>query len=327
MSRVRRPSAALRPYHEERVDHFCHPSNLNASLLIQWTLGRPPSCEAGDVLTADNCFDLLVCGGRQDESSGREPTLQELVAGTSRVWAHVASRVRAQFLSAHPRPSTIRAQRGHAVKVAVHIRRGDTVLQTHRHMGDAMLLYFNRTMSMLRTRYAQAGRAVHFIIVTDEQKSHWVYNQTSRLPLDSDEAYAHFLHPASGGFGTSFGTFSQRTAVHRLFGPQPDTTIADGATLIEDFNTMLHADVLVMSLSSLSLSAAFLRPSGSVIAPACMHTISTFVPLGSWELFDCCPRSSPGSVAPMASTGSQGRRLSRGRGRVASAPPKPPSFC
>jgi len=377
MTLERRPSASLRPFGEEKAEHFCDPSNLNTSMLVQWraSVGRA-ACKANTVLTADNCFDLMVCSAqlRHTTMLRARATVPALIDSATQAWARIAADVQARYESAHGRPplavladaddasddassgasdaASAKQQRTrassaaqppavsvtrHVSIVAVHIRRGDTVLQQHRHMGDTMLRYFNRTMSVLRERYAHAdGRpGARFVIVTDEHKPHWVFNQTTQLPPSSDDAYSHFFHAASGGYGTSFGTWSQRTAVHRLFGSQPDVAIADGTTLTEDFETLVHADVFVMSLSSLSYTAALLRAgsaAGAVIAPGCMHAITTFVPLASWELAECCPAASAAAAAD-SSTGppppsGSGRRLShRHVGVTTGAPPPPPTFC
>ena len=71
------------------------------------------------------------------------------------LWARVAPEMQARFHAAHPAPP---ASTTGTTQVAVHVRRGDTVLQRHRHMGDAMLRYFNRTISMLRARYHGTAR-------------------------------------------------------------------------------------------------------------------------------------------------------------------------
>ena len=335
MSLVPRRSASLRPWHEERADHYCAMSNRNASLLVQWLHGQSRAlCNPETVFSADNCFELLACGGRRDA----EATLPELVSAASRAWARVGSEVQARFHAARPAPPSHQAPAavaGHGrrqVSIAVHIRRGDTVRQTHRHMGDAMLAYFNRTVSMLRTRYARVGHVAKVTIVTDEDQPHWVYNQSSGLPSTSDAAYGPYL--TGGGFRTSFGTWSQRTAVRRLFGGQPHTAIADGAqggaSLERDLGTLVDADVLVISLSSLSYTAALLRVGGTVVAPSCMHAFSIFVPLAHWELAECCPVSRGEALVETLADESfsrdQGRRLSRTRRGAGTLPPPQPSF-
>ena len=335
MSLVPRRSASLRPWHEERADHYCAMSNRNASLLVQWLHGQSRAlCNPETVFSADNCFELLACGGRRDA----EATLPELVSSASRAWARVGSEVQARYHAARPAPPSHQAPAavaGHGrrqVSIAVHIRRGDTVRQTHRHMGDAMLAYFNRTVSMLRTRYARVGHVAKVTIVTDEDQPHWVYNQSSGLPSTSDAAYGPYL--TGGGFRTSFGTWSQRTAVRRLFGGQPHTAIADGAqggaSLERDLGTLVDADVLVISLSSLSYTAALLRVGGTVVAPSCMHAFSIFVPLAHWELAECCPVSRGEALVETLADESfsrdQGRRLSRTRRGAGTLPPPQPSF-
>lgn len=355
----RRPSASARPVMvdrqtgarvaEERADHFCSAGNLNSSFLFQLltrTTEASRLCRPNTVYSGDNCFDILVCATGWPQGA----SVAAQMARASSVWALVSKELRARYLRVHMPPISLAHANRHGAwaagvavvrevesgsalhhsvtSIAVHIRRGDTVLQSHRHMGDAMLVYFNRTVDTLRKRYASLGHPARFTIVTDERKPHWICNQSdprwrSNVTRVADAACKQAISPITGGHGTSFGTSSQRSAVHRLFEPLEDVVIADSSSLTEDFNTMVHSQVLVISLSSLSYAAALLRAGdagGTIVAPTCMHQITNFLPMPSWDLALCCPELEREAVPHDM----RGRRLGRSRG---SRPRPLPSFC
>ena len=113
-----------------------------------------------------------------------------------------------------------------------------------------------------------------------------------------------------------------------------DVSIIEPSSLTDDVTRLVYADVLVISLSSLSYAAAMLRDDlaadGVVVAPACMADLTIMLPLPRWELAPCCPNTSNSSdehdrQAPPQAQQRHARRLSR-RTR---APPRPPplGFC
>ena len=55
-----------------------------------------------------------------------------------------------------------------------------------------------------------------------------------------------------------------------------------------DLALMVHADVFVMSLSSVSYVAALLRGSNVVVAPDCMRNATQFQPFRTWDAAPCC---------------------------------------
>ena len=236
----------------------------NASLSFLMSVrGRTQVCSSTGVYVGE-CFDYIYC--REAAAPGSLAVMMQ----------RVLPALQAAYVAERPPPASRNRWAG-VTHVVVHVRRGDVAHRRERfrlYMGDPMLAYFERTMNGLRAELSGVG------------------DPTLHAPP------RHLTRPAR--FTVITDASDSDGAVWRTFRNASDVYVRKGGNLVDDFDLLVHADVLVLSLSSFSFAAAWLAR-GAVVAPSCMSYIGDplpppplpgsfgHLPLPHWRRSPCCP--------------------------------------